>query len=164
MSISQDLYRELRKAGLDFFMSVPCKFTAEIIALLEKDKSIIYTPVNREEEGMGIAAGAYMAGKKPCIVMQNSGLGNGINAVCSLLNYYSLPVVFLISHRGTEMEKVEAQKPMGKATPALLDTIDIPYIIFKDKKQISTLKTIIQKSFADEVSLAILLPPEFWSS
>ena len=77
------LYAGLKEKRLDFFVSVPCKLLAKLISLIETDPGIIYTPVSREEEGIGIMAGAFLAGKRPAILMQNSGLGNCINAICS---------------------------------------------------------------------------------
>ena len=56
--------------------------------MLEVDSTLIYTPVAREEEGIGLACGAYFAGRNPAVVMQNSGFGNSTNAILSLLNYY----------------------------------------------------------------------------
>ena len=57
------------------------------------DGPIRHVPVTREEEGVGIAAGAALAGGKPLLLMQNSGLGNCVNALASLTGLYELPLV-----------------------------------------------------------------------
>ena len=110
---------EMTRAGLSFFVSVPCKLLAGIISVLEKSEGIIYLPATREEEGVGLCVGAYLGGKMPCIVMQNSGLGNSINALASLVALYRIPLVMLISHRGTPGEKIGAQFPMGALTSSI---------------------------------------------
>jgi len=156
------LYQKLKDAGLNFFVSVPCKLLDGLIPLIEKDKEIIYTPVTREEEGLGILAGASLAGKRPAILMQNSGLGNSINAVCSLTNYYGLPVVFIISHRGTEGEIIDAQRPMGSVTKKLLETADIPYHEIKSPDDLHLLDRSIDKGFENSQSIAFLFPHSFW--
>ena len=83
--------------------------------------------LTREEEGVGICAGAYFAGKRPCMVLQNSGLGNSINALASLNKTFNIPLLLLVSHRGTDDEQIVAQVPMGDATPGILDVLGIPY-------------------------------------
>ncbi len=125
MTPSESLYINLKEMSLNFFVSVPCKFLDGVITLIQNDSEVIYTPVTREEEGLGILAGAFLAGKRPAILMQNSGIGNCINAICSLLNYYNIPIVLIVSHRGTKGEKIEAQKPMGKVTKSLLEAVDV---------------------------------------
>ena len=97
MKISQQIIYKLKQGGVNFFLSVPCKLLANMITILEQDKDIYYTSIPREEEGMGICAGAYLGNKLPCIMMQNTGIGNSVNAIVSLLQLYQIPVVFLIS-------------------------------------------------------------------
>ena len=119
MKISQKIIRNLKSGGADFFLSVPCKLLANMITILENDKDIYYSAIPREEEGMGICAGAYLGNKLPCIMMQNTGIGNSVNSIVSLLQLYQMPVVFLISYRGTSGEPVGAQGGMASVTPLL---------------------------------------------
>src|ERR1700744_1208530 len=98
MTPTEGLYSTLRKAKLDFFLSVPCKLLADLIEKVGTDSDVTYTPVTREEEGVGLACGASLADRNPALIMQNSGFGNCANAILSLLNYYKIPVVFIVSH------------------------------------------------------------------
>ena len=98
MKISQKIISNLKSGGSDFFLSVPCKLLANMIIILEKDKDIYYSAIPREEEGMGICAGAYLGNKLPCIMMQNTGIGNSVNSIVSLLQLYGFsltPRLFL---------------------------------------------------------------------
>lgn len=162
MKPSTLLYQELKAAGLNFFVSVPCKLLDELISLIEEDKDIVYTPVTREEEGIGILSGAFLAGKRPAILMQNSGLGNSINAVCSLSNYYGFTLVFVISHRGTDGEVIDAQRPMGAVTKKLLETADIPYHEIKSRNDLHKLSKTIEECFEECRSIAFLFPHSYW--
>ena len=108
MKISQKIITNLKEGGANFFLSVPCKLLANMITILEDDKDVYYSAIPREEEGMGICAGAYLGNKHPCIMMQNTGIGNSVNSIVSLLQLYQIPVVFLISYRGTSGEPVGA--------------------------------------------------------
>ena len=100
MKISKIIINNLKNGGVNFYLSVPCKLLANMIKILEDDK-VYYSSVPREEEGVGICAGAYLGNKFPCLMMQNTGIGNSINAIVSLSQLYNLPIIFLISYRGT---------------------------------------------------------------
>src|SRR5664279_4466425 len=104
MDSSQTIYKALKNAGINFVVSLPCVNLGKLMEMVDCDRDIIHVPVTREEEGFGICAGAYLGGKKPTILMQNSGLGNSVNVLASLYKLYQLPILMIISHRGTEGE------------------------------------------------------------
>ncbi len=131
MDSSDAIYQGLKKAGIDFVVSLPCVNLGKIIEMVDCDEEITHVPVTREEEGFGICAGAYLGGKKTAILMQNSGLGNSVNVLASLYKLYKLPILMVMSHRGTEGEFMSAQIPMGEATPGVLDTLEIAYFLPK---------------------------------
>ena len=68
MKVSKKILSILKKNGVNFFLSVPCKLLSNMISILEKDKEIIYSAVPREEEGIGICAGAHLGNKFPCLL------------------------------------------------------------------------------------------------
>jgi sulfopyruvate decarboxylase subunit alpha len=81
----------------------------------------------REEEAFGIAAGLYLGGRRPTVMLQSSGLGNSLNALTSLLLPYRIPVLIVISLRGDAGEWNAAQIPMGRAVRPIFDAIGIPH-------------------------------------
>jgi sulfopyruvate decarboxylase subunit alpha len=81
----------------------------------------------REEEAFGIAAGLYLGGRLPTVMLQSSGLGNSLNAVTSLLLPYEIPVLVVVSMRGDAGEWNAAQMPMGRAVRSILDAIGVPH-------------------------------------
>jgi sulfopyruvate decarboxylase subunit alpha len=164
MNPTDALYATLRASQIDFFMSVPCKLLANLIDKLKADGSIFYTPVTREEEGIGLAFGAHLAGRRPALLMQNSGIGNSANAILSLLNYYQAPICLIVSHRGTEGEPIEAQRMMGNATKDLLDVLGVDYLNVDDPSQLKIVQPGIARARAAGRSIAILLPFSFWAS
>ncbi len=156
MKISKKIIKNLKMGGVNFYLSVPCKLLANMIEILEKDKSIYYSSVPREEEGMGICAGAYLGRKLPCIMMQNTGLGNSVNAIVSLLQLYNLPVIFLVSYRGMPGEQVSAQGGMAKITKEILDTLKIPTLHCSTEKDLDNIKTYTDHAKIMESPVAIL--------
>jgi sulfopyruvate decarboxylase subunit alpha len=83
----------------------------------------------REEEAFGIAAGLYLGGRLPTVMLQSSGLGNSLNAVTSLLLPYQIPVLIVVSMRGDAGEWNAAQAPMGRAVRSIFDAIGVPHSI-----------------------------------
>jgi sulfopyruvate decarboxylase subunit alpha len=156
MKISKKIISNLKEGGSDFFLSVPCKLLANMITILEADKEVYYSAIPREEEGMGICAGAYLGNKLPCIMMQNTGIGNSVNAIVSLLQLYQMPVVFLISYRGTPGEPVGAQGGMASITEEILDTLRIPVLHCSDEKDLEKISTFTNHAKVIEGPVAIL--------
>jgi len=95
----------------DFVVGVPC---SGLKAEIKKIKR--YIPCTREDEALAMAAGAFLAGKKPLVFLQNSGLGNTVDVITSLLRPYGIQIDLLISLRN----KPEHHAFMGKITVSLL--------------------------------------------
>ena len=164
MRISKKIIQNLKKGGVDFYLSVPCKLLANMIQVLENDEDVYYSTVAREEEGMGICAGAYLGNKFPCIMMQNTGIGNSINAIVSLLQLYQMPVVLLISYRGTPGEPVGAQNEMAKITEEILQTLRIPMLNCTLEKDLEKISILSKHAKVIESPVAILCNFELMST
>ncbi len=94
-------------------------------ALARDHPQLRQTLATREEEAVGIAAGLYLGGVRPAVLMQSSGLGNSTNAIASLLVAYQIPVVFVMSMRGDPGEWNWAQVPLGRAIRPMLDSLGV---------------------------------------
>ncbi len=151
----------IESGGVDIILSVPCIILSGIITEIEK-RAFKYISVCREEEGVGIAAGAALAGKKPMLLMQNSGLGNSINALMSLTRIYKLPLFILMSYRGGQGEKIAAQKPMGEKSPLLLNALDMDCFNVKNQDDLQGLGPFIKDAFESSRINAAFLSPELW--
>jgi len=164
MSIDSKLYEMIKSSGINLILSLPCIMLKDLLCIIEEKKEIKHIPITREEEGVGIAAGAYLGGKTPVILMQNSGLGNSINAIKSLLQLYKIPVVFIMSHRGAEGEEIMAQIPMGQLTPNLLDLLGIKKFIIDSTQKIKDIKNAVNFSKNSLESVGILLKKQLWGN
>ena len=94
--------------------------------------------------------------------MQNSGLGNCINALMSLTGFYKLPLFMLMSHRGGPGEPVSAQVPMGRAVPHLLRTLEIEFLSIEKRNDLPLLKPFIKKTYETGAVRAALLSRGLW--
>ena len=162
MNPSLAIYRGLKRAGIDFAASVPCVNLQELLDLVGKDPDIIHVPVTREEEGVGLCAGAWMAGRRPALLMQNSGIGNSINALASLDILYGIPLLIIISHRGGRGEPIVGQVPMGRLTVPLLDAMQIPHLSPAHEEAEAVVKAAWDLAADGRKPAAVLLDLDFW--
>ena len=163
MDSSEAIYDGLKDSGIDFIVSVPCVNLSKLLNMIDEDSEIIHIPVTREEEGIGICAGAYLGGKSPAILMQNSGLGNSINALKSLMELYKFPLLMIMSHRGTEGENICGQVPMGQSTPRILEGMDFKF--FKPGNPEGAYEDIIEAwdlSTEEGRPVSVLLEIKYW--
>jgi len=151
----------IESAGIDVVLSLPCNLLNGIMDEIDY-RNIKHVPLCREEEGIGIAAGVTLSGKRPMILMQNSGLGNCVNALMSLTALYEMPLLIMMSHRGGEGEQILAQKPMGKAAPLILDAMKIDYVSIGGIDELDGLKTDIDYAFENNEILAVFLKRDLW--
>ena len=164
MDSTDVIYNGLKEAGINFIVSVPCANLKKLLELIDEDKDIRHVPVTREEEGFGICAGAYMGGMKPAILMQNSGLGNSINVLTSLMKLYNFPILMIISHRGTFGEGICGQVPMSKATTKILDSMDFIYEkIDYPNESTNKIKKAWDLASITEEPIALLFEISYWS-
>lgn len=162
-SVNGDVvYRGLKRGGIDLVASVPCVKFGPLLDLIIHDPTVQHVPVTREEEGVGICAGAYMGGKRPALLMQNSGLGNCINALASLDLLYGIPLLLVVSHRGTEGERIAAQVPMGRTTVPLLDALGIEHCGPTPAQGEEKVHWAADRAFAARRPVAVLLDLDFW--
>lgn len=122
---AKDFVSLLQDVGFDFFTGVPDSTLAGIIATLIERR--VYVPAVREDEAVGLAAGAYMGGKIPVVLMQNSGLGTSLNALISLNLIYLQPCLLLVSWRGHDGKDAPEHLVMGQVMTKLLDLVRIPH-------------------------------------
>jgi sulfopyruvate decarboxylase subunit alpha len=162
MNPSLAVYQGMLCAGINFATSVPCVNLQELLALISGDPEIIHVPVTREEEGVGICAGAWMGGRRPALLMQNSGMGNSINALASLDMLYGIPLLMIISHRGGKDESMVGQVPMGRLTAPLLDAMGISHFSPQLGEAEETVAEAWGRACASSRPVAVLLDLEFW--
>lgn len=159
---SQAIYRGLKQAGIDFVASVPCVNFQPLFNLLQQDASIQHVPVTREEEGVGLCAGAWLGGKRPALLMQNSGLGNCVNAFASLNLFYGVPLLLIVSHRGSAGEPMLAQVPMGEKTPKLLEVLELPCFAPRPAEAEATVVRAWESALARQRPAGVLFDLKFW--
>ena len=111
---------------ITFLSGVPCSILTPILNYILIDNNFCYISAVRENAALGVASGAYLAGKKSSILIQNSGLGNIVNALTSFNLVYKIPVLMLITWRGYQGKDAPEHIIMGDKTLPILDLLEIP--------------------------------------
>lgn len=118
--------------GVRFITGTPCSYLKPLINAAIDDSRFFFRDAVNEGDAVAIAAGAALAGEKPVVMFQNSGLGNAVNALTSLCYPFKVPVLLVVTHRaepGGEADEPQHEQ-MGRITTALLDTMEIPWVRF----------------------------------
>ncbi len=158
----EELIAALKRNGVDFSASLPCE---KIKTLLEMvGRSFYHLPLTREEEGVGICAGAALSGRRPALFVQSSGLGNMINALLSLTQFYELPLAVFVSRRGVYQEKIEAQFPMGLKLPGILSGAGIGSTGINSPEELAKVDQELPDVYSKNRVHAFLMSPRVWEN
>jgi len=161
MTPEEKIIHILKNNHVEYIFSVPCAKFRNLLTLCSQNFK--HFPLTREEEGMGIATGIYLAGSnRSALLIQSGGIGNSINALMSLVILHKIPLPILISWRGIYKEKINAQKSMGQHLTQIFDALDIPFIEIHDETRIDEIENALQLSFKQEIPFGIFLSPKVW--
>ena len=155
--IESDVFvQALQDIGVNFFTGVPDSILGGIIAELMNRGH--YIPAVRADEAVGMAAGAYMAGRIPAVLMQNSGLGTSLNTLLSLNLIYRQPCVLIVSWRGQGGKDAPEHLVMGEVMPQLLDTVKIPHRTLTEKTAVEDFRWIADTFMKMKIPVALFIP------
>ena len=124
---STAIYRALKDTGVRIVSALPETWLVHLIRMAEEDAEMTLVRLAKEEEGVGISTGAHLAGVKSAMLMQNHGFLAAINGIVSCGQLYRIPLLMLISQRGSFGEKDPWQCEGGGVTEHVLEALRIPY-------------------------------------
>ena len=147
-------------AGSRDVVYVPDNPLSHVLRVFEQQfRDVRLILATREEEAFGIAAGLYLGGRRPTVMLQSSGLGNSLNAITSLLMPYQIPVLMVVSMRGDSGDWNAAQMPMGRAVRGIFESIGVPHTtVERASDACETVRCAGRTAFGTRTSLACLLP------
>lgn len=152
-----DIFAALKAAEMRQVAYVPDAGHGKLIRLCHADASLRTVKLTTEEEGIALAAGAWLGGQRAALLMQSSGVGNCINML-SLPANCRMPLLMLVTMRGDFGETNPWQIPMGQATPAVLRAMGV---IVHDAEQPDQVGHIVamaaQLAFDSQAMVAVLL-------
>jgi sulfopyruvate decarboxylase subunit alpha len=120
----------MKQAGINFVATLPDVNLAQLLRAVDDDRDLLHVPLCREEEGIGICAGAYLVGKKCAALMQNGGFFNSNNAIVSTLLQYQIPLLLMIYYAGDVGDRTFSTS--GGMTEPVLQALGIRYYIMRE--------------------------------
>src|SRR5580692_6999682 len=127
ISNSKVIYQALKACDVRIVSALPETWLVHLIRMAEDDPGMTLVRLAKEEEGVGISAGAHLAGVKSAMLMQNHGFLASVNGIVSCAQLYRIPLLMLISARGTFGERDPWQTEGGGVTEHVLEALRIPY-------------------------------------
>ena len=152
-----DIFAALKAAEIRQVGYVPDAGHARLIERVRDDPDIRAVSLTSEEEGIGLAAGAWLGGQRAALLMQSSGVGNCINML-SLIKGARFPFLTLVSMRGDFGEGNPWQFPMGQATQPVLEAMGVICLrIEQPRDVIPTTSAALTMAFKSGQAVAVLL-------
>src|SRR5437667_10238470 len=158
VSSSALIYRSLKDVGVRIVSALPETWLVHLIRMAEDDAEMQLVRLAKEEEGVGISAGAHLAGVRSAMLMQNHGFLASINGIVSCAQLYRIPLLLLISHRGEFGERDPWQTEGGAVTEDLLRALRIPFSYLDDPARVAHRVAKAQTlAYASNKPVALLL-------
>ena len=152
-----DIFAALQAADIRQVGYVPDAGHARLIDRVHADPKIRAVVLTSEEEGIGLAAGAWLGGQRAALLMQSSGVGNCINML-SLAKACRFPLVMLVTMRGEWAEFNPWQVAMGTKTQAALELMDVlVYRAERPEEAGETVRAALDIAFNGSLATAVLL-------
>lgn len=151
----------LKSSGFSLFSGVPDSTFGLSYNALADDPEIEFVPAVREEVALGIVSAAPMCGGRGAVVLQNSGLGNLVNALTSFNLIYRVPALLVVGWRGYQDADKDAPEHsvMGLKSQALLDLLDIPNRTLDAATWQRQVDELVAEMDAKQTPAALLVPP-----
>jgi sulfopyruvate decarboxylase subunit alpha len=121
----------LEEAGIDFVSGLPDGWQRNVHELVEASPAFHYVPVCNEGVGFSVCAGAWLGGRKPALIMENSGLRVASEYIARISLGTGVPVTLLLSYRGDVGETEHWGIPHGIVVEPLLRALRIPYLVVR---------------------------------
>jgi phosphonopyruvate decarboxylase len=158
MPRTTEFLQALEREGYDFFAGVPCSLLKGVIRRFDAEPRWGYVSAVREDSALGMAAGAWMAGRKPAVFMQNSGLGVSMNALVSLHAIYEMPALIVVTWRGEGGRDAPEHLVMGEIMRSYFDLLKLPHRVLRKDAVAEDVREITRAIDARKVPGGLIVP------
>ena len=151
-------HRHFTAAGVRQVAYVPDAGLTRLIERCREDNAIETVMCATEEEGIGLAAGAWLGGQKSAVLMQSSGVGNTINAIASLITSAHFPLFTIVTMRGQWGEGNPWQVPMGQAVAPVLQAVGVKVFEAQTNEEVGAMiESWLRMAYSTDQAIAVLV-------
>jgi sulfopyruvate decarboxylase subunit alpha len=147
----------LKRAGITLVASLPDRWLGELIDRLDADPDITHVHLAREDDGVGVCAGAYLGGRKAALVCQNAGLLLSANALGGFAHHHQIPFLILAAQRGAFDDGFYYQMYKGRVTIPVLEGLGLPYWLVEGPEHLSLIEQGARQAFFSRLPVVLLL-------
>lgn len=126
-AIAEHIVDALSRAGIDLIATLPDAWLTDLIETLDRAPGMDLVRVSREDEGIGICAGAYLGGRGAALLCQNAGFLLSVNAVAGIALHHQIPILILLVQRGEADDDQFFQVYKGRVTVPVIEALGLPY-------------------------------------
>jgi sulfopyruvate decarboxylase subunit alpha len=145
VQVAKELCRELMAVGFGPFLGTPNGLLSPFYSALDNHEVLV---VAREDNAVGVAAGASLAGQYPVVLMASAGLGQAVGAIASLVVPYRIPMLLIVAARPIDPEATRENLIMGRLTEPLLDGLGVEAVVLnpevRPSRQVNRLRDIVR--------------------
>ena len=117
----------MKRAGINLVATLPDTWIGDLINAVGADPDMTLVRVSREEDGVGVCAGAFLGGRMAALVAQNGGMLQAVNSLAALAMFHQIPILMLLVQRGDHDDGQYYQIYKGRATIPVLEALKLPY-------------------------------------
>ena len=147
---------EIKKAGIDLVVSLPDQWIGGLIRQIEDDSGITHIKLAREDDGVGICAGAWLGGRKAALVCQNSGVLLAVNALGAMAFHHQIPLLILAAHRGHFDDGQYYQMYKGRICEPVLQAMGLPHYVVESPSQCALVGDAARQAWLNRMPVVLL--------
>ena len=151
------ILEQLKKSGIDLVASLPDQWLGKLIAKCEADPAITHIRLAREDDGVGLCAGAWLGGRKAALICQNSGVLLAVNALGAMAYHHQIPLVIVAAHRGHFDDNQYYQMYKGRVAEPLLSALGLPYHVIDGPEDFDLVQHGARQAYLCRQPLVLLL-------
>jgi sulfopyruvate decarboxylase subunit alpha len=151
------ILEQLKRAGIDLIASLPDQWLGGLIQQCESDPAITHISLAREDDGVGICAGAYLGGRKAALICQNAGILLSVNALGGMAYHHQIPFLILAAHRGHFDDGQYYQMYKGRLCEPVLAAMGLPYYVVDGPDGLSLIADGAREAFLKRLPVVLLL-------
>jgi sulfopyruvate decarboxylase subunit alpha len=156
-SPAQAIAEQLKRAGITLVATLPDKWLSDVIDAVAADPDMTLVRVTREDDGVGICAGAYLGGRKAALLCQNAGLLLSANVLAGYAHHHQIPFLALAAYRGSHDDGYYYQMYKGRVTLPVLDAIGLPHHLVDGPEDYHFIADGARQAYLNRLPVVLLL-------
>jgi sulfopyruvate decarboxylase subunit alpha len=147
----------LKQAGIDLVASLPDQWVGALIEQCEADPGITHIRLAREDDGVGLCAGAWLGGRKAALICQSSGVLLAVNALGGIAFHHQIPLLVLAAHRGHWDDTQYYQMYKGRICEPVLSAMGLPHWVIRDAQDLPLIADAARQAYLNRLPVVVLL-------